>query len=741
METEKISEPLQGIPGLRAHWKEDLKAGFNISLIALPLCLGIALASGFPPIAGLFAAIVGGLLVSRTNGSFVTITGPAAGLIVVNLAAVESLGEGDKIAGYHYALAAIVVAGVFITLFGFLKAGKLGDFFPTSAVHGMLAAIGVIIMVKQFFVAVAVRVHGHEFYEIVEEIPMALAHANPEVLIISVVSLLILIFYPKTNSKLIKAIPAPVWVLLVAIPLELIMDFEHEHELLFLGSEHKVGPQLLVHLPSNVLDGIALPDFGKIATSAFWISVTTIALVTSIESLLSALAVDSLDLFKRKTNLDKDLKAMGAGASVSGLIGGLPMISEIVRSSANVSNGAKTQWSNFFHGVFLLLFLVIGGPVIEHIPLAALAAMLIFTGYRLASPKEFKHVYQIGVSELIIFVVTLLMVLITDLLIGIAAGIVVNMIINVAKGTSLAQLFKIKASVKTAGTTAHICPEGSIVFSNYLGLKKKILQHADKNILLDLSQVKMLDHTVVHHLQNLKQDFEVNQLKFELANDAHLNPASEHPLAERRANLGKLRISFSSRDKVLSKLAAEKQWQYNAGSTGETAKWSVFSILSGYKVIREHNILTKNQRGISLTLADVELSPTKDLNADLFEFTALHVANAGFIPDFLMEKEQMLDKLMEKMGAQDIDFHTHPRFSTTYKLTGQNEDEIRAFFTHDILTFLEENPGYHLEAEKGSLFVCFDKRVLSKDEIRSLIDFTDLFLFHTAKSEKSRMAN
>ncbi|MDH5609659.1 MAG: hypothetical protein OEY56_09265, partial [Cyclobacteriaceae bacterium] len=139
--------------------------------------------------------------------------------------------------------------------------------------------------------------------------------------------------------------------------------------------------------------------------------------------------------------------------------------------------------------------------------------------------------------------------------------------------------------------------------------------------------------------------------------------------------------------------------------------------------------------------ADVELSPTKDLNANLVEFTALHVGNAGFIPDFLMEKEQMLDKLMEKMGFQDIDFHTHPRFSTTYKLTGQNEDEIRAFFTHDILTFLEENPGYHLEAEKGSLFVCFDKRVLSKDEIRSLIDFTDLFLFHTAKSEKSRMAN
>jgi MFS superfamily sulfate permease-like transporter len=155
--------PKEGLAGLKAHWKNDLKAGFNISLIALPLSLGIALASGFPPIAGLFAAIIGGLFVSRTNGSFMTITGPAAGLIVVNLTAIEVLGEGDNVAGYQYALAAIVVAGVLIAIFGLMKAGKLGDFFPTSAIHGMLAAIGVIIIVKQFFVAIAVRAHGHEF--------------------------------------------------------------------------------------------------------------------------------------------------------------------------------------------------------------------------------------------------------------------------------------------------------------------------------------------------------------------------------------------------------------------------------------------------------------------------------------------------------------------------------------------------------------------------------------------------
>jgi MFS superfamily sulfate permease-like transporter len=193
------------IANLKEFWKDDLKAGFNVSLIALPLSLGIALGSGFPPIAGIFAAIIGGLFVSRINGSFITIVGPAAGLIVVNLSAIEVLGQGDNVAGYKYALSAIFIAGLFISLMGFIKAGKLGDFFPTSAVHGMLAAIGVIIMVKQLFVAVAVRAHGHEFYEILEEIPVAIKHANPEVVIITLVSLAILILYPKIDNKIIKA--------------------------------------------------------------------------------------------------------------------------------------------------------------------------------------------------------------------------------------------------------------------------------------------------------------------------------------------------------------------------------------------------------------------------------------------------------------------------------------------------------------------------------------------------------
>ncbi|HHG84336.1 MAG TPA: SulP family inorganic anion transporter, partial [Bacteroidetes bacterium] len=287
--------------GFKNTFKQDLLAGFSVSLIALPLCLGIALASGVPPIAGLFTAIIGGIFASRVAGSFVTISGPAAGLIVITLGAVEGLGQGDPVAGYAYALAAIVVAGLIIVAMGLLKVGKLGDFFPSAAVHGMLAAIGVIIIVKQLFVALGVKSPKGELIEVIQEIPHAFAHLNPEIAVIAVISLVILVVHPMIKNKWINMIPAPMWVLIATIPLSHAFDLFHEHHYHFAGNDFIIGPKYLVTLPDNVLDGVVFPDFGKLMAGAFWLSVISIALVSAIESLLSAKAVDTLDPLKRKS--------------------------------------------------------------------------------------------------------------------------------------------------------------------------------------------------------------------------------------------------------------------------------------------------------------------------------------------------------------------------------------------------------------------------------------------------------
>lgn len=335
-----------GFASLKKYWKRDMISGFMVSLIALPLCLGIAVASGVPPMSGLIAAIVGGLLMSRVTGTYVTISGPAAGLIVVNLGAVESLGQGDMLAGYKYALAAFVVAGVIQMILGLLKVGKFGDFFPAAAVHGMLAAIGVIIIIKQLFVALdykPVAGNGHGIIGAIMQIPDAFINMNPEIAFIALVSIFILAIHPHINFKPIKMIPAPMWVIICSIPFSHIFDLFHEHNYKLIGQVYELGPTNLVNLPENVMAGIVLPDFGMTFTGVFWMSVISIALVAGLESLLSASAVDTLDPYHRKSNLNRDVSAMGAGSALSSLIGGLPMISEIVRSTANIANGGRTQ--------------------------------------------------------------------------------------------------------------------------------------------------------------------------------------------------------------------------------------------------------------------------------------------------------------------------------------------------------------------------------------------------------------
>jgi len=477
MSTASLSTlPKTGLAGLKENWRSDLLSGFLVFLIALPLCLGISMASGFPPSAGIITAIIGGILVSRINGSFVTINGPAAGLIVVVLGAVQELGEGDAMAGYRYALAAIVVASAIQVLMGVFKAGRLSSFFPASVVHGMLAAIGIIIMAKQIHVMLGTTPEkGSSLFSTIAQIPHSLLNPNYEIAIIGFTGLAILIVWSCIKNPLLKMIPAPLVVVLVGIGLAKYFDLDHEHMYLFLPDatilthhEQTIGPKFLVAISDNFMSSFYFPDFSKLPTIEFWEAVISISLVGSLESLLSAMAVDKLDPYKRHSNLDRDLTAVGVGNLVSGLIGGLPMIAEIVRSSANVNNGAKTQWANFFHGTFLLLFVVLFPRLIHSIPLAALASLLVFTGFRLASPASFAHVMGIGKEQLFMFVLTIIGVLATDLLVGVAIGIIAKLIIHVIRGVKLGNLFKISFVIEHKDpNTIIVSVDGAAVFSNF----------------------------------------------------------------------------------------------------------------------------------------------------------------------------------------------------------------------------------------------------------------------------------
>lgn len=518
--------PKDGLQGLKENFASDATSGFIVFLLALPLSLGIAKASEFPPLMGLITAIIGGIVVSFLMGSRLTIKGPAAGLIVIVAGAVNEFGGGEV--GWKLALGAMVVAGVIQILFGVFKMGKLVDFFPLSAIHGMLAAIGLIIIGKQLPVLLNVDpalAKGKDPFELYASIPNFLAHLDPRATAIGLVSFAIMMGWPYIKNKYIKMIPAPLVVLALAIPAELLMDFQTTEP-----------TYALVHI-GNLMDNVKVNvDFGGIAHTGIFIKyVIMFALVGTLESLLTVKAIDLMDPFKRKSNANKDLIAVGIGNTISAVLGGLPMISEVARSSSNVNNGAKTRWANFFHGFFMLAFVLLASQLIELIPNTALAAMLITVGIKLAHPKEFVHTFNIGKEQLAVFLVTIIFTLYEDLLIGIAAGMALEILIHIFNGTPVSSMFKAPTLVSFEGDEYLVEIDKAAVFTNFLGVKNKLEAiPSGFNVTICLKNTKVVDHSVMESLDHFKHDYERTGGSVKIIGLDNHKPVSNHVHAARK---------------------------------------------------------------------------------------------------------------------------------------------------------------------------------------------------------------
>lgn len=471
--------------------REDILSGFLVFLIALPLCLGISLASGFPPMAGIITAVIGGLIVSFFRGSELTIKGPAAGLIVIALGAATELGQGDPAAGYRFALACIAAAGLLQMLFGWLRAGVLGDIFPAAAVKGMMAAIGLIIASKQIHIMLGVKPSAHTPLGLILEIPYSLRHLDPASAVIGGASLALLLLWPRFAKGLAGRIPPALAVLMLAVPLAWAL---------------RLDARALVQLPGSMAEAFVFPDFSQFWTPVSVKYIFLFAIVGSIESVLITKAVDLLDPQRRQSDLNRDLAGIGAGNLLAGLLGGLPMISEIVRSSANVSNGARSYWANFMHGLFLLLFVALAPGLIHLIPLAALAAMLVLTGYRLAAPEAVAGLWKAGRTQFAVFFTTLVITLLVDLLAGILAGMLLKLLIHFANGLPLRYVFRpgIETEPVSGGTRVRVV--GALVFTNYLPLRQALDRTpADRPVFLDLQDTRLVDHSVQERLEEWAQ--------------------------------------------------------------------------------------------------------------------------------------------------------------------------------------------------------------------------------------------
>ncbi len=430
---------------LFAHLKSDFAAGLVVFLVALPLCLGIALASGAPPLAGVISGIVGGIIVGYLSQSHISVSGPAAGLTAIVLTAITELGA------FNSFLLAVLIAGLIQLALGFLRAGSISNYFPNNVIEGMLAGIGVIIILKQIPHAFGydpdfigdlsfTQPDGKNTFS---EIFSIVNHVQLGSILIAVISLIILIFWNKVKVlKKIKLVPPALIAVVVSI---LLNEFFIQS-----GSDLAITKEHLVRLPvpTNLQEFkniIVVPNFSAITDSKVWIIAITIAIVASIETLLCIEASDRMDELKRYTNTNVELKAQGIGNIISGLLGGLPMTSVVVRTTANNAAGAKSKMSAIIHGVLLLVSVLAIPTVLNRIPLATLAAVLLLVGYKLANPKTIMHFWKKDrIYQFIPFICTFIAVVATDLLKGVALGMIINIIFILIGNSKRAYYFNIE---------------------------------------------------------------------------------------------------------------------------------------------------------------------------------------------------------------------------------------------------------------------------------------------------------
>ncbi len=726
--------PKKGFKGLIENWQSDLIAAVSVSLIALPLSLGIALAAGAPAMSGIISAIVGGVVTTLYRGGHISVNGPAKGVIAVILLGILMMDDGSGQA-FNYVLAAVVVSGAIQVLLGLLKLGRLADIFHSSVIHGILAAIGIIIFAKQIHVALGTHSDSPSVVQNLIDAVLFLPQANPFVVIIAMVGLLLLLFHSKITNRFLNILPTPMWVIALSIPFVYFFNFFDQHTLSFFGKVYEVGPNLLLDIPENIMDSIMHPNFSKINTVEFWTTVVSLLIITSIESLAIAKAVDKIDPYKRKTDLNKDLIGIGLSTMVAGMIGGLPIIAVIIRSTVNIHNGAKTKWSNMYQGLLLLLFIMLLSPVMRQVPLCAFAILLVYTGFKLASPAVFKQIYNQGIEQLIFFIGTMVLTLYTNLLIGLLGGLILALVTHML--LARVSVFRFFKMIYKSRTKLMERPDGSFDLkirgiANFLGIIKvdklvaQIPSGADVNI--DLSETRLVGITYMDYLVDYLNIQRTNGGKVFISGlDYHVSSSAYNRAL--KINFTGSAPKLSQRQKRLRNLATEKNYQYASQVDWNTDYLKKFHFFEIRPIERKYNCLkgTFKDLDVSWEIVDVTFNEGQAFTAETFNMTLMVLKLNKKIPVFTMEKEAGLEKIFDRVmaftGYKDIDFEMYPDFSKKFLLMGNNESEIRSFFTDEIIRFIENRQIFHTESN-GEALIIFDKIKLARtDETISFIDY------------------
>lgn len=498
------------------HFKDDIPASIVVFLVAMPLCLGIAMASGAPLFSGLISGIIGGIIVGALSGSPLGVSGPAAGLAVIVLNAITDLG------GFEIFLVSVILAGIIQLIMGFARAGIIAYYFPSSVIHGMLAGIGIIIFLKQIPHAFGYdkdpegdfKFQQVDGYNTFDELYHMLGSISPGVLVISCISLAILILWNTplfSRLKFTKIIQGPLVVVVLGVILGLMFNSIPS---LKVSADHLVSVPIADSV-SGFFSSFTLPDYRALLNPDVYITAIVIAVVASLETLLCVEASDKQDTLKRITPTNKELKAQGIGNIIAGFIGGLPVTQVIVRSSANQQSGGKTKASTIIHGFLLLISIITIPRVLNMIPLGVLAAILLVVGYKLAKPALFVKMYKQGMGQFIPFVVTILGIVFTDLLMGIAFGLVVAVFIILRNNFKIP--YKMRRENLEDREEIHIVLSEDVTFLNKASVQKALAEIPDDtHVIIDAKNNHFVHHDVIEIIEDFKINAENRNIKVDV---------------------------------------------------------------------------------------------------------------------------------------------------------------------------------------------------------------------------------
>ena len=744
--------PRNGIKGLK-HWRFDLMAGLQVALVSLPLSIGIAVASGAPPVTGIISSIIAGLVFPFLGGAYVTISGPAAGLAPALFAGMLALGGGDLAAGSPLLLVAIFLTGVAQIVMAQMKMGRFAIFLPVTVVEAMLAAIGLMIIIKQvppLFGADA-PVTDNMLVSLLA-LPGYLPTLDIAAAVIGIVSLFLMFYLNATQFGWLRRMPPPLAVAGIGIALGMLFQLDSDQ---------------LITMPEDIIEGgITFPAFGDIiARPELWwtllLVVITLTLIDGVESLATIKAVDKIDPYRRRSDPNQTLRAMGFSNAASSIFGGLTIIPGGVKSRANIDAGGRTLWANFYNAIFLILILLFATQLISRIPLAAIAAILIYVGWRLCEHKVFMRTLSIGRDQMLVFLLTIVAVLATDLLVGILIGMVAEVMmlvyllspslrvvltgrLDTRQSVQLVwrnflSLFQSPViHVKTEdidGETHYEVVLASIACFNLLALDK-VIENIPREAPLHLvvtESARIIDHTGVEYLHQLEEDSVHEGRTFGITGLENFYQFTSHSLSARMQDVQWIREQsrLNDREQEMAAFAADKGLDFSAGTVAMLNKHD-FKYLQRGDNREKKNVIRGSLHGLKAQVFDY--SHTSPPHHTEHTHTLLMVERPGTkapaAPMVVIAPGHYLQRYLVHFEEQRGDAFS--KLSPDWTVYATDTDTAARAMASGLDDLVARHPGVYVEVREGVLLVFRPERESETTEgMEELLAFAEWF----AKSE------